>query len=86
EEYKNDAFVTFHGSWNRKPASGYLVSRVHFENGKPVKFEDFITGFLSDDGKSQFGRVTGITVHSDGSLLITDDSNGIIYRVAYEGQ
>lgn len=86
EEYQNDAFVTFHGSWNRKPASGYLVSRVYFENGKPVKFEDFITGFLSDDGKSQFGRVTGITVHPDGSLLITDDSNGIIYRVAYEGQ
>ncbi len=84
EEYKNDAFVSFHGSWNRKPASGYKISRIHFENGKPVKFEDFITGFLTEDGKSQFGRVVGLAALPDGSLLVTDDDNGIIYRIAYQ--
>ncbi|MEX0721201.1 MAG: PQQ-dependent sugar dehydrogenase [Balneolaceae bacterium] len=83
DEFHGDAFVTFRGSWNRNPPSGYKISRVHFENHLPAEFEDFITGFLVDD-ESQFARVTGIAVHPDGSLLFADDSNGIIYRVAYE--
>jgi glucose/arabinose dehydrogenase len=84
-EYKNDAFVTMHGSWNRKPPSGYEVVRIHFENNQPVSIKPFITGFLLKDGKefSYFGRPMGLATLADGSLLIGDDSNGIIYRISY---
>ncbi|UYZ64773.1 PQQ-dependent sugar dehydrogenase [Hymenobacter weizhouensis] len=84
QAYRHDAFVTMHGSWNRAQPSGYKVVRVRFnEQGQPTGFEDFLTGFLVDNNKAQFGRVCGLAQHTDGSLLITDDSNGIIYRVAY---
>lgn len=83
-EYKNSAFITLRGSWNRAEPSGYKVIRLKFENGKPAGFEDFLTGFLIDNNKSQFGRVVGLTQHTDGSLLITDDNNGVVYRVAYK--
>ncbi|WP_202796939.1 PQQ-dependent sugar dehydrogenase [Pedosphaera parvula] len=81
--YTNDAFVVWRGSWNRLPPSGYCVTRVHFEDNKPVKFEDFLTGFLIEDGKAQFARIAGIAMTRDGSLLVSDDENGIIYRVSY---
>ncbi|WP_424492405.1 PQQ-dependent sugar dehydrogenase [Salinimicrobium sp. GXAS 041] len=84
EEYRNSAFVTFRGSWNRKPASGYKIMKVDFENGKPVNSEDFVTGFLTDDGQSRFARLVGLTELPDGSLLVTDDENGIVYRISYE--
>jgi glucose/arabinose dehydrogenase len=82
--YLNGAFVTFRGSWNRTPPSGYKVAFVKYENGRPLKFEDFITGFLSVDSTSQFARVTGITVANDGSILFCDDENGMVYRVDYK--
>lgn len=83
-EYKNDAFVCMRGSWNRKPPSGYEVVRIRFdENGKPVKFEPFLTGFLME-GPQQFARLAGIAQAKDGSLLIGDDTNGVIYRVTSE--
>ena len=82
--YKNDAFVTMHGSWNRAQPSGYKLVRVHFDaQGKPEKFEDFITGFLVENDKSEFGRPCGLIQATDGSLLMSDDDNGVIYRVAY---
>jgi glucose/arabinose dehydrogenase len=84
-EYDGDAFVTFRGSWNRQTPVGYKVARVRFENGKPVRFEDFLSGFLIEDGKAQFGRPAGITVARDGSLLFADDTNGVIYRVSRRG-
>lgn len=80
-DMRDDAFVAFHGSWNRKPASGYEVVRVRFEDGKPIAFEPFISGFLSADSKTQFGRPTGIAFMSDGSMVFADDSNGVVYRV-----
>lgn len=83
-EYKGDAFVAFHGSWNRQPASGYEVARVRFENGKPVRFEPFLSGFLMTGGKTQFGRPAGLAVMKDGSLLVSDDDSGVIYRVTYK--
>jgi glucose/arabinose dehydrogenase len=86
EAYRNSAFVALHGSWNRKEPSGYKVVRVKFENGKPAGFEDFLTGFLARDNREQFGRVCGIAQHPDGSLLISDDDNGVLYRVAYAGK
>jgi glucose/arabinose dehydrogenase len=83
-EYRNDAFATMHGSWNRAEPSGYKIVRVRFNaQGKPTGIEDFVTGWLVNDNKEQFGRVCGITQHNDGSLLISDDANGIIYRVAH---
>ncbi|MFD3003738.1 PQQ-dependent sugar dehydrogenase [Pontibacter toksunensis] len=82
QEYKGDAIATMHGSWNRSEPAGYKVVRVRFDNGQPKRIEDFVTGFLVDGGKSQFGRPVGLAYHKDGSLLIADDANGVIYRVA----
>jgi len=87
-EYRNDAFVTFRGSWNRKPPSGYEVVRVRFQDGEPAAFEPFLTGFLSETegGRHGYmGRPAGLAVARDGSLLVGDDTNGIIYRVSYAG-
>lgn len=87
-EYRNDAFVTFRGSWNRDEPSGYEVVRVVFnDQNKPEKFEPFVTGFVyQEDGQwKQFGRVAGLATYTDGSLLFTDDQSGVIYRVRYVG-
>jgi glucose/arabinose dehydrogenase len=84
--YRNDAFIAMHGSWNRKPPVGYEVVRVVFEEGRPKEFRPFVTGWLMDpegDPKA-FGRPAGMAVAKDGSLLIGDDKNGVIYRVWYE--
>jgi glucose/arabinose dehydrogenase len=81
-EYQNDAFVAMRGSWNRSKPSGYKVVRVHFENGQPARFDDFLTGFLINNDRSHFARLVGLAVNRDGSLLVSDDTNGVIYRVA----
>jgi glucose/arabinose dehydrogenase len=81
-EYRNDAFVTFRGSWNRSQPVGYKVARLHFENGKPVRFDDFLTGFLVNNNKAHFARPVGLAVYTDGSLLVSDDTNGVIYRIS----
>ena len=84
EEYRNSALVTFRGSWNRKPASGYKVMKVDFENGSPVNSEDFVTGFLTDDGSAHFARLVGLVEMPDGAVLVSDDTNGVIYRISYQ--
>lgn len=86
DEYVNDAFVAMRGSWNRSEPSGYTIVRIHFDDaGQPVAFEDFLTGFLIEEQLANFGRVAGLAVAPDGSLLIAEDTNGIIYRVSYTG-
>jgi Raf kinase inhibitor-like YbhB/YbcL family protein len=85
-EYVGDAFVTMRGSWNRQKAAGYEIVRVHFANGQPNAFEKFVTGFLTDGGKTHIARPMGLAVAKDGSLLMADDANGVIYRVAYTGK
>jgi glucose/arabinose dehydrogenase len=83
-EYQGDAFIAMHGSWNRLPPTGYEVVRLVFDDDAvPQRFEPFVTGFLSDDGASTFGRPAGIAVAPDGALLFSDDSSGVIYRVSY---
>lgn len=88
-EYKNDAFVAMRGSWNRNPPSGYELVRVHFDDaGVPQKFESFLSGFLvkggAPDGKDgHFARPVGTAQMRDGSILLTDDTNNIIYRISY---
>lgn len=84
KQYRGDAFLAFHGSWNRSERTGYKIVRVHFENGKPVSVSDFVTGFLKPD-QSVWGRPVDITVAPDGSLLFTDDGGGKIWRVSYTG-
>lgn len=85
-EYQGDAIITMRGSWNRKAPVGYKLVRVRFQNGRPVQFEDFITGFLSEDRQAQFGRPVGLTTAPDGSVLFTDDTNGVLYRISYRGR
>lgn len=84
-DYRGDAFVALRGSWNRYPPSGYKVVRIRFDNGRPVAMEDFLTGFLIEGGRAHFGRPAGIAVARDGALLVSDDANGVVYRVAYQG-
>jgi glucose/arabinose dehydrogenase len=75
------AFVARHGSWNRKPVSGYDVIFVPFPKGEPVgKPVNVLTGFLDKEGKAQ-GRPTMLAVHKDGSLLVSDDVGNVIWRV-----
>ncbi|QCR24911.1 oxidoreductase [Pontibacter sp. SGAir0037] len=81
-EYQNNAFIAMRGSWNRSSPVGYKVVRLRFANGQPAGFEDFLTGFLINNGRSHFGRLVGLAVHADGSLLVSDDTNGAIYRVS----
>lgn len=85
-EYVGDAFATMRGSWNRKPASGYEIVRVHFEGGQPRSIEPFVSGFLTDGGQTHIARPMGLAIWNDGSLLMADDANGSIYRVSYDGE
>lgn len=82
-KYKNGAFVGQHGSWNRAIISGYKVMFVPFENGKPSgKPEDFLGGFIADQGKAKvYGRPVAVVVTNDGSLLVTDDGSNKIWKV-----
>lgn len=84
-EYKGNAFVTLHGSWDRSRRTGYKVVRLLFDNsGKPTgEYEDFITGFVISD-KQVWGRPVGVAVATDGSLFVTEDGNGTIWRVSHQ--
>jgi glucose/arabinose dehydrogenase len=83
-EYKGSAFVTMHGSWNRDKRTGYKVVRLLFDaSGKPTgEYEDFMTGFVISDTQV-WGRPVGVAVGNDGSLFVTEDGNGTIWRITY---
>ncbi|MFN3652112.1 MAG: PQQ-dependent sugar dehydrogenase [Armatimonadota bacterium] len=87
-EYRNDAFVAMHGSWNRSLRTGYKVVRVRFQHGKPVGgYEDFMTGFLTDPAsRNVWGRPVDVAVAADGALLVSDDGGHRIWRVSYVGK
>jgi len=84
QRYHGGAFIGMHGSWNRSKMVGYKVAFVRFENGKPAgPLEDILTGFIANEEKFEaYGRPVGVTVWSDGSLLVADDSGGKIWRVS----
>jgi len=85
-EYKGQIFASEHGSWNRKTRAGYEVIRVPIKDGKATgEYEDFITGFVTPDGKV-WGRPVGITVASDGALIFSDDGSKSVWRVSYTGK
>jgi glucose/arabinose dehydrogenase len=80
--YRGGAFVGQHGSWNRKPRTGYKVLFVPFTDGKPVGApEDFLTGFLTADGHA-VGRPVGVTLDASGALLVADDVGNAVWRIA----
>jgi glucose/arabinose dehydrogenase len=81
-EVKGDAFVSYHGSWNRTSPAGYCVTRVLFDEGKPYGELKYVN-FLSADGKV-LGRPVDTAVAPDGSLLISDDDGNKIYRLTYK--
>jgi hypothetical protein len=81
--YVGDALVAFHGSWNRSLRTGYKLVRVHLKNDQPVgDYEDFLTGFIVDNG-DVWGRPVATTELKDGSLLLSDDGANVIYRISY---
>ncbi len=83
--YDGSAFAAEHGSWNKHVRAGYEVIRVPTNAGKATgAYEDFLTGFVRDDGKV-WGRPVGVTVAKDGSLLVSDDGSNTIWRVSYTG-
>jgi glucose/arabinose dehydrogenase len=83
--YAGGAFVGQHGSWNRKPSSGYKVIFVPFADGRPTQPpEDVLTGFLDADGKAQ-GRPVGVAVDHSGALLVADDVGNTVWRVTPDG-
>ena len=83
--YKGDIFAAEHGSWNRSTRAGYEVIVAPVTNGKAAgTFEDFLTGFVTPDGKV-WGRPVGVAVAKDGSLFVTDDGSGSIWQVRYTG-
>jgi glucose/arabinose dehydrogenase len=84
-EYEGDIFAAQHGSWNRSVRTGYEVIRIprHQTGRASGEFQDFLTGFVLDDG-DVWGRPVGVTVAPDGSLLVSDDGSNSIWRVSYE--
>lgn len=85
--YEGDAFAALHGSWNRARRTGYKVIRVPIRAMKGAdqatgEYEDFLTGFVTEDG-NVWGRPVGVTTAKDGALLVTDDGGGVVWRVAW---
>lgn len=82
-EYRNQVFIAEHGSWNRSKKIGYRVSLVRLDGDRAVSYEPFAHGWLQ--GQSASGRPVDLTVKDDGSLLVSDDFAGKIYRISYVG-
>ena len=88
-EYRGDAFVALHGSWNSGEPTGYKVVRVKFADGRPVGwYENYAVGFWKEGGERArvWGRPAGLLVAADGSLLIADDTGGAVWRIFYAGE
>jgi len=86
-EYQGDIFASEHGSWNKSVRVGYEVIRIplHQTGHATGEYEDFLTGFVVDNDHV-WGRPVGITVATDGSLLVTDDGSSSIWRISYTGK
>jgi glucose/arabinose dehydrogenase len=84
EAYRGDGFATLHGSWNRADRTGYKVVRIVMKDGAPTgEYEDFMTSFVVSNNEV-WGRPVGVAVAHDGALLVSEDGNGTIWRVAYK--
>jgi glucose/arabinose dehydrogenase len=83
-DYANDLFVVQHGSWNRQPPAEPKLLRLHFDAAQPVSAQDFATGWQAADG-NRWGRPAGVVVAPDGSLIVSDDQAGTLYRIVFSG-
>ena len=81
EDYHNQLFISEHGSWNRSEKSGYRVTLVKLDQDQAISYETFASGWLKDE--ESLGRPTDLLVLPDGSMLISDDQNGVIYKITY---
>jgi glucose/arabinose dehydrogenase len=85
-QYDGDGFAAEHGSWNRAHRGGYEVIRIPMEKGKATgEYEDFLTGFVTKDGKV-WGRPVGVATGHEGALYVTDDGSRSVWRVSYAGK
>jgi len=82
-QYRNQIFIAEHGSWNRSKKIGYRISLVRLQGDQVVTYETFASGWLQ--GETAWGRPTDVLVLPDGSLLVSDDTAGAIYRIIYRG-
>jgi glucose/arabinose dehydrogenase len=83
QQYHGDAFAAEHGSWNRSRRTGYKIIRIILRDGIPTgEYEDFATGFVASD-RNVWGRPVGIDVAADGSILMSEDGGGTIWRISY---
>ena len=83
ERYRGQIFIAEHGSWNRSEPIGYRIVVVHLdEDGRPGEYEKFATGWLQ--GGQAWGRPADVMERTDGSLLVSDDMRGVIYRIVYD--
>ncbi|MEM6317278.1 MAG: c-type cytochrome [Bacteroidota bacterium] len=85
EDYRNNIFISEHGSWNRAEKQGYRVMRLILEGNKVVRYEPFAVGWLNSDKNDAWGRPVDMLQMPDGSLLLSDDYAGVIYRISYDG-
>jgi glucose/arabinose dehydrogenase len=81
--YRNGIFIAEHGSWDRSAPIGYRITFVSIQNGKAVSYETFASGWLSD-GRA-WGRPVDVEIMKDGSMLVSDDKAGVIYRINFTG-
>jgi glucose/arabinose dehydrogenase len=83
-DWKGDAFVALHGSWNRALRTGYKIIRLPFKDGRPTgEYQDFVVGFVKNN-QEVWGRPVDVVFAKDGSLLFSDDGHGVVYRVVYK--
>ena len=80
-EYRDQLFIAEHGSWNRSEKIGYRISLVRLEGDQPVSYEPFAEGWLKGD--DVYGRPVDILIAPDGAMLVSDDQEGVIYRISY---
>ena len=84
ERYRQAVFIAEHGSWNRSRKTGYQVSVVRLQGQRAVSYEPFVSGWMKNE--SAWGRPADVLVMPDGSLLVSDDLAGAIYRITYRGK
>ncbi len=87
-DYQGNLFVAYHGSWNSTEPRDCRVQMIVVQDGQPTESQPFLTGFRESESQScnqAWGRPAGVVVGNDGALYVSDDQNGQIYRVVYEG-
>jgi hypothetical protein len=85
-QYRGNAFASLHGSWNRGKRTGPKVIALPLRDGVPTgEYEDFMTGFVVNDD-AVWARPVGVAVARDGSLFVSEDANGTVWRIAFTGE